>query len=89
MAVSGEASIERFAPLADHLIAVEPEADLVQGWEKSHEGKNSRKIGQIPICWGKDKDAAVQRAHELFRWFGGGWHVNAELPTPVAFDDAS
>ena len=30
VAVSGESSIERFAPLADHLIAVEPDGELVQ-----------------------------------------------------------
>ena len=89
VAVSGDASIERFAPLADHLIAVEPDADLVQVLGRRTSGGSSRKIGQIPICWGADKDAAVTRAHELFRWFGGGWHVNADLPTPVAFDAAS
>jgi len=88
-AVSGDASIDRFAPVADHLIAVEPEADLVRGWDKARGDSNSRKIGQIPVCWGPDKDRAVQRAHELFRWFGGGWHVNSNLPTPVAFNDAS
>src|SRR5437764_559349 len=62
LAVSGEKSIERFAPLGDHLIAVEPDADAVKGWDKHHggllsSGKSSRKIGQIPICWGTDKDA--------------------------------
>jgi len=88
-AVSGEASIDRFAPFADHLIAVEPDGDLVSSWNQVHANPASRKIGQIPICWGPDKDAAIQRAHELFRWFGGGWKVNADLPTPVAFDSAS
>ena len=88
VAVSGEHSIERFAPLADHLIAVEPDADLVQQWDKARGSSSgtSRKIGQVPICWGPDKAAAVQRAHELFRWFGGGWAINADLPTPTAFD---
>jgi G6PDH family F420-dependent oxidoreductase len=91
-AVSGPGSINRFAPLVDHLVAVEPDADLIKGWDAArseHELPASRKIGQIPICWGADKDAAIERAHELFRWFGGGWHVNADLPTPVAFDAAS
>ena len=86
-AVSGPSSVDKFAPLADHLIAVEPEAELITQWDKAK--PDSRKIGQLPICWGPDKDRTVQRAHELFRWFGGGWHVNAELPTPVAFNDAS
>jgi len=27
--------------------------------------------------------------HELFRWFGGGWKVNAELPGTAAFAGAS
>lgn len=92
VAVSGDASVEKFAPLADHLVAVEPDADLVSKWDEvrtGHDLPTNRKIGQIPICWGPDKDASLKRAHELFRWFGGGWHVNADLPTPVAFDAAS
>ncbi|HST48600.1 TIGR03557 family F420-dependent LLM class oxidoreductase [Jatrophihabitans sp.] len=92
IAVSGDRSIAEFAPLADHMIAVEPEADLVTGWDRSRTELGlpaSRKIGQIPICWGPDKDAAIARAHELFRWFGGGWRVNADLPTPAAFEAAS
>src|SRR3954468_14682990 len=54
LAVSGPKSVERFAPLGDHLIAVEPNAELVSGWSKARPqgaGK-SRTIGQIPICWG-------------------------------------
>jgi hypothetical protein len=31
----------------------------------------------------------VERAHEQFRWFGGGWPTNAELPNPKAFDAAT
>ena len=90
VAVSGQSSIARFAPLADHLIAVEPEPDLVRGWDEARAGKPaSRKIGQIPICWGPDKAKAIERAHELFRWFGGGWPVNSDLATPAAFAAAS
>jgi G6PDH family F420-dependent oxidoreductase len=90
LAVSGEKSIERFAPLGDHLIAVEPDAELVAGWDKARaSGAESRKIGQIPICWDPDEDAAIARAHDQFRWFGGGWSVNADLPTPAGFEGAS
>ncbi len=88
VAVSGEKSIEHFAPLAEHMVQVQPDADLVQKWGKAHTG-SSRVIGQIPICWGPDKDAAVATAHEQFRWFAGGWSVNADLPTPAGFDAAS
>jgi G6PDH family F420-dependent oxidoreductase len=89
VAVSGDQSIEKFAPLVDHLIAVEPESDLVEKWEATVGARESRKIGQIPICWDTDRTRAVERAHEQFRWFGGGWKVNAELPGPAGFAGAT
>ena len=93
IAVSGDQSVERFAPLADHLIAVEPNAELVTGWNgvdgATPIGQGARAIGQVPICWDPDEKAAVERAHEQFRWFGGGWNVNADLPTTAGFASAS
>ncbi len=89
VAVSGEQSVKTFAPLADHLVAVEPKVELVQMWEAASTKPHSRKIGQLPICWGADRDSCIDRAHELFRWFGGGWKVNAELPGTAGFDGAS
>ncbi|GAB2746334.1 LLM class F420-dependent oxidoreductase [Nocardioides pakistanensis] len=88
VAVSGEQSVTTFAPLADHLITTEPEPDLLQMWDGARQG-DSRKIGQIPICWDPDRDRAVGRAHREFRWFGGGWKVNAELPGPAGFAGAT
>jgi G6PDH family F420-dependent oxidoreductase len=91
LAVSGPKSIERFAPLGDHLVAVEPDGELIKGWNKAR-GRGagtSRSIGQIPICWGPDKEQAIQRAHDQFRWFAGGWTVNADLPTPAGFAGAT
>ena len=89
VAVSGQQGVETFGDLADHLIAVEPDADLVQGWDAAREGAASRKIGQLPICWAPTNDEAVQIAHDQFRWFGSGWKVNAELPGPAGFAGAS
>jgi G6PDH family F420-dependent oxidoreductase len=89
VAVSGQQSVHAFAPLAEHLIAVEPDATLVRSWEGVHQRPGSRTIGQLPVCWGEDRDACVKRAHELFRWFGGGWKVNAELPGTAGFAGAS
>lgn len=93
LAVSGERSIERFAPLADDLIAVEPRSDLVEEWNGvegvARIGDGARAIGQIPICWDPDEKAAVTRAHEQFRWFAGGWKVNADLPTTSGFAGAT
>ncbi|HZA32199.1 MAG TPA: LLM class F420-dependent oxidoreductase [Propionibacteriaceae bacterium] len=89
IAVSGEKSINRFAALADHLIAVEPDEELIKAWDQEKGGTSSRKIGQIPICWDPDETRAIERAHDQFRWFGGGWAVNADLPTPAGFEGAS
>ncbi len=92
-AVSGERSVDMFAPLSDHLIAVEPNKELVDAWHDARRATGLpgevRVIGQIPICWDPDRDAAVQRAHDQFRWFGGGWAVNADLPTTAGFEGAT
>jgi G6PDH family F420-dependent oxidoreductase len=89
VAVSGEQSVGTFAPLVDHLIAVEPKVELVQLWDAATSKPHPRKIGQLPVCWGENRGACIERAHELFRWFGGGWKVNAELPGTAGFAGAS
>ncbi|MCW2759559.1 MAG: fgd1 2 [Nocardioidaceae bacterium] len=94
LAVSGEKSIARFAPLSDHLVAVEPREDLVTSWNAVEGapriGDGARAIGQIPISWDPSStEAAVERAHDQFRWFAGGWKVNADLPTPAGFAGAT
>ncbi|GBG35969.1 LLM class F420-dependent oxidoreductase [Mycobacterium montefiorense] len=93
VAISGAKSVEKFAKLADHLIAVQPDKGLVDSWHVSRQAANGaeggRVIGQIPVCWDPDRDAAIERAHDQFRWFGGGWAVNADLPTPAGFAGAT
>jgi G6PDH family F420-dependent oxidoreductase len=89
VAVSGAQSISRFAPFGDAMIAVEPDGDLCEKWDSAKDSGTSRKIGQLPVCWDPDRDEAVKRAHEQFRWFGGGWKVNAELPDVSSFAAAT
>ncbi len=90
VAVSGRQSCELFAPLADVMIAVEPDGSLAGWWDAaSNAGQPARKVGQMPICWGPDQDECIGRAHEQFRWFGGGWKVNAELPGTAGFAGAT
>ena len=90
VAVSGHQSCTKFAPLADAMIGIDPEAQLTAWWDEASGRKGSdRKIAQLPISWDSDAEAAKERAHRLFRWSAGGWKVNAELPSPTAFDSAS
>ncbi len=87
-AVSGPQSVDRFTPLADALVALEPYADLVQRWAKANPAA-PRSIGQLPISGHRDTAVATERAHAQFRSFGGGWKVNAELPETAGFTGAS
>jgi G6PDH family F420-dependent oxidoreductase len=93
VAGAGPRAGEQLAPVADHLIAVEPDGDIVTSWNETtgapRIGDGARAVGQIPICWDPDKDTAVERAHEQFRWFAGGWSVNADLPTTAGFAGAT
>ena len=92
-AVSGDRSVETFAPLADDLIAVQSDKDVVDKWHQARRATglpgDVRVVGQMPICWDPDRDAAVSRAHDQFRWFAGGWAVNADLPTTAGFAGAT
>jgi G6PDH family F420-dependent oxidoreductase len=93
VAVGGTKAAAKFATLAEHFVAVEPSGELVRAWHTARQAAGlaggGRVVGQAPICWDPDRDAAVERAHDQFRWFGGGWSVNADLPTPAGFKAAT
>lgn len=89
IAVSGQQSCELFSPLAQVMVGIDPEPELAGWWDANNTGAPARKVAQLPISWGTDSDAAVERAHRLFRWSAGGWKVNAELPGTAGFDQAS
>jgi G6PDH family F420-dependent oxidoreductase len=88
VAVSGDRSCRIAGEHADLMIAVEPDASLGERFDAAG-GAGKPRVGQLPICYDVDEDAAVERAHEQFRWFGGGWKVNAELPGTAAFAGAT
>ena len=88
VAVSGRPSCELAGRTADAMIAVEPDPNLGAMFDEAG-GAGKPRIGQIPISWDPSKDTATDRAHDQFRWFGGGWKVNAELPGTAGFAAAS
>lgn len=93
ISLTGEKAVEKLAVAADHLINVAPDRAIVDHWRDHRQATGvlpeGRVIGQVPVCWDPDRDAAVERAHDQFRWFGGGWAVNADLPTPAGFAAAT
>jgi G6PDH family F420-dependent oxidoreductase len=88
IAVSGPESCKLAGEKADLLVAVEPKADLVEMFDEAG-GSGKARVGQIAIAYDEDRDAAVKRAHEQFRWFGLGWKVNADVPGPSGFHGAT
>jgi G6PDH family F420-dependent oxidoreductase len=88
IACSGPVSCRLAGELGDAMIAVQPEAELGEQFDAAG-GAGKPRIGQMPISYGTDRAAAVTRAHSLFRWFGLGWKVNADLPGTAGFDSAS
>src|SRR6478672_10409822 len=88
VAVSGKQSCQIAGELADVMIAVEPKPELGESFDAAG-GTGKPRIGQLPVSYDTDEKAARARAHEQFRWFGGTWKVNSELPGTAAFAGAS
>jgi G6PDH family F420-dependent oxidoreductase len=88
VAVSGPESCRLAGSKADLMIAVEPKSELGEMFDAAG-GSGKGRVGQIAVSYDPDRNTAVKRAHEQFRWFGLGWKVNADLPNPDSFEDAT
>src|SRR4051794_26365262 len=88
VAVSGQDSCRLAGAKADVMIATEPKAELGEMFDRAG-GAGKPRVGQVAVCYDRDREAAIRRAHEQFRWFGLGWKVNADLPNPDSFEGAS
>jgi len=88
IAVSGPESCQLAGVAADLMVAVEPKAELGEMFDAAG-GIGKPRVGQIVLCYDADRDTAIARAHEQFRWFGLGWKVNADLPNPESFAAAT
>ncbi|HEX5224449.1 MAG TPA: TIGR03557 family F420-dependent LLM class oxidoreductase, partial [Solirubrobacteraceae bacterium] len=69
VAVSGPASCRLAGERADLMIATEPRAELGEMFDAAG-GTGRPRVGQVALCYDADRDAAIGRAHEQFRWFG-------------------
>ena len=87
VAASGKQSCALAADLGDFLIATEPKPELRDAYRAA--GGTGEQVGQFPVRWDADADAAQQLLRDQFRWAALGWKVQAELPGPPGFDAAS
>jgi G6PDH family F420-dependent oxidoreductase len=88
VAVSGQESCSLAGRKADIMVATEPKPELVEMFEGAG-GAGKPKVGQIAVSYDTDRETALERAHEQFRWFGLGWQVNTDLPNPSSFAAAT
>ncbi|MDQ3793643.1 MAG: TIGR03557 family F420-dependent LLM class oxidoreductase [Actinomycetota bacterium] len=88
IAVSGQDSCRLAGQKADIMIATEPRPELGEMFDAAG-GEGKPRVGQIAVAYDADREAAVRRAHEQFRWFGLGWRVNTDLPGPPSFEAAT
>jgi G6PDH family F420-dependent oxidoreductase len=88
VAVSGPQSCQIAGEYADVMVAIEPRPELGRAFDAAG-GTGKPRIGQLAVCFNEDEHTAANLAYEQFRWFSGGWRVNAELIGPAAFAAAS
>jgi len=88
VAVSGPRSADLAGRTADLMIAVQPRAELGDMFDRAG-GAGKPRVGQLAVSYDRDAPAAVDRAHDQFRWFASGWTVMSELPGTAAFAASS
>ncbi len=86
VAAGGPEAVKIAAELGDGLFATEPDADLVQTWQRL--GGSGPAYAEVPLAWAPDEDAAVQAVLEKTSFALTGWKVMVELPNPVNFEAA-
>ena len=86
VAASGPTSAEVAARHGD-LVSTGPNDELVDAYRD--QGGDGRVLGQATLCFDRDADRAAERLAERWKHSAMDWSVNAELPTPAAFDTAT
>jgi G6PDH family F420-dependent oxidoreductase len=88
VAAGGPQAARLAAEAGDGICATEPDPSLVETFAAAG-GAHADTWGQLALSWHRDREAAVARAHDQFRFGVPGWKVMAELPNPVSFEAAT
>lgn len=86
VAVSGPQSIALAARNGAAMVAVEPDAGLVERY-RAEAGPDGRCVGQVALSYDADQAAAEEQAMR-FAFGATGWKVMSELPNVVNFEAA-
>ena len=86
--VSGPHGVALAAEKADGMMAVEPKAELVKGYQ----AKASRPgpcYAEVTLGYARTEEEALKTVHERFRFGALGWSVMSEAPTVESFEAAT
>jgi G6PDH family F420-dependent oxidoreductase len=86
-AAAGAQSARLAGHYADGLWATSPSKDTVEAYRTG--GGRGDVIGQLTVCYGTDRDAAVATAHRVWPNAAIPGQLSQDLPTPAHFQQAS
>jgi coenzyme F420-dependent glucose-6-phosphate dehydrogenase len=85
IAASGTEAATLAAEIGDALVGTAPQSDLIDAF-----GHGDRpRYGQMTVCWGPDKEAAVELARTMWGYTALPGQLSQELAIPKYFDDAA
>ncbi|MEA2531523.1 MAG: hypothetical protein QOG89_3167, partial [Thermomicrobiales bacterium] len=88
VAAAGAKAAELAGRIGDGLIAVGPEAEVVQTFEGAG-GAGKPRFAQATVCWAEDEATARRTAHELWAFSALPGELSQELPMPAHFEQAT
>lgn len=88
IAASGEKAIELAAEKGDGLIALAPEAEMIERFDSSG-GSGKPRYAEVTVCWGADRREALENAARWWPIAGMGSELSQELPLPRHFEQAA
>lgn len=86
-AASGTKAAELAGQHADGLWATSPSSETVDAYRGA--GGTGEVIGQLTICWNRDRDQAIDIAHEIWPNAGIPGQLPQDLPTWTHFEQAA
>lgn len=87
--VSGPASVELAADVADGIMTTEPNAELVSSFHSQSGSTDLPCYAEALLAHAASEEEGLAIAHRSFRFSPLGWAVNSELPTVEGFEAAT